>query len=591
MIAGAGSGKTTSLIGALDFLREAHGNALRQRSQRVVCITYTKRARDVINERLNFDPLFEVATIHSFLWSQVKRFTGDIRKALSEVIIPQRVKKAGERDNGGNSETAKAARRRVAELNAALEVIGTVTDFRYEDSQFSDFGKGLIGHDDVIDLAAELILSKPLLRRIIGHQFPYIFVDEAQDTFPRVVEAFNAVCSGAGLPIVGYFGDPMQQIYETGIGDFNGPQGSEKIDKVENYRSAKSVVRLANHLRSDIQQEPKGENADIEGVVSLTLIRSEEPLGERKRYTEEQLERALARFDAALAQIGWKDGADSKRLYLVRQMIARRLGFSQLHSLFTGRYASSRAQDDYENGSHHLLKPFTTILCPLMKALEASDQRQLLDVLRTDSPRFSLDGPLKESPLKGVLAEAKLLGAELSKIWKTGTVRDILVFAQAKKLTVISERLANDLARAPRVEEYDEKSEAHVAEKSDWLADAFLSRNCEGLVAYADFVADSTAFSTQHGVKGEEYENVLVVFDDVDAAWNQYSFTKLLVPGVAGAGTDGQMKRSRKLAYVCFTRARKNLFIILFCPDPEASKAELVANNLFSDQQVKILNA
>ncbi len=67
MVAGAGSGKTTSLITALQFLQANEGPRLRRDDKRVACITYTNRAVDVISGRLEWDSLFEVGTLHSFL--------------------------------------------------------------------------------------------------------------------------------------------------------------------------------------------------------------------------------------------------------------------------------------------------------------------------------------------------------------------------------------------------------------------------------------------------------------------------------------------------------------------------------------------
>ncbi|MEM9360951.1 MAG: AAA family ATPase, partial [Pseudomonadota bacterium] len=58
VIAGAGSGKTTSLVEALKTIRDKHGKELRKNGQRVVCITYTNRAVDVISSKLGFDDLF-----------------------------------------------------------------------------------------------------------------------------------------------------------------------------------------------------------------------------------------------------------------------------------------------------------------------------------------------------------------------------------------------------------------------------------------------------------------------------------------------------------------------------------------------------
>ena len=67
LIAGAVAGKTSSLVDALTKVREIHGPELLLNGQRVACITFTKRAVAVIEQRLGFDELFEVSTLHSFL--------------------------------------------------------------------------------------------------------------------------------------------------------------------------------------------------------------------------------------------------------------------------------------------------------------------------------------------------------------------------------------------------------------------------------------------------------------------------------------------------------------------------------------------
>ena len=105
---------------------------------------------------------------------------------------------------------------------------------------------------------------------------------------------------------------------------------------------------------------------------------------------------------------------------------------------------------------------------------------------------------------------------------------------------------------------------------------------------YCSFLDENTPYSTQHGVKGEEYNDVIVVFDDAEAAWTQYTFAKLLAPNSAGLPSDSQFARSRKLAYVCFSRAVKNLRVALFTLDPKAAAAELSAQGFFRDTQISI---
>ena len=58
-----------------------------------------------------------------------------------------------------------------------------------------------------------------------------------------------------------------------------------------------------------------------------------------------------------------------------------------------------------------------------------------------------------------------------------------------------------------------------IARESGWRTDSSLMK-IEEIVRYSDFTRENTVFSTQHGVKGEQYENVLAVFDDIGADWS-----------------------------------------------------------------------
>ena len=588
VIAGAGSGKTSSLIDALNLVRANYGVELRANGQRVACITYTKRAVGVISTRLGFDDLFVVSTLHSFLWGEIKTFTKDIRNALRESRIPQLIAKAAEKDNGGNSKTALKARGKVAKLSEELEKLDEVVAFRYDDAVYSNYLEGRLSHDDVIEIAGYLLKDKAVFRKAFGFRYPFIFVDEAQDTFPVVVEAFNAVTEDDGLPVVGYFGDPWQQIYEQRAGDFKPPAGGETIEKTENFRCSESVITFLNAFRKDVKQYPAGDNKGRQGSVKITLIEAENPEAPRRRYTESQIDRALQRMDQAVEAWGWQGRNDVIRLFLARQMIARRLGFACLNALFTGKYASAAAQEDYESGEHFLLKPVVTAVWPLVVAYRNGDQRLVVDLLRAIGPAFDVRGKNQNRSLKEMVELSKHVVAKLDEVWSNGRLKDIYEYCREQELIRLPERLAEHLDRNPRTEEYEE--EAYGLEKGDWLCDEFFAMKTTELGAYSDFIQENTAYSTQHGVKGEEYSDVLVVFDDVEAAWNNYSFSKLLAPGTSGEPTEGQFRRSKKLAYVCFSRAEENLRILFYTNNAVAAKEELLRQELFSEADISVVN-
>lgn len=585
LVAGAGSGKTDSLTEALDFLRRTRGRDLRRNGQQIACITYTNRAAAVIKARLRFDELFLVSTLHSFLWSAIRQFQPDIRETLRSAHIPALIAKAREKDNGGNSQSALRARERAAELEAELAQIDGPSIFSYEDAVYGNYGLGQLGHDDVIAIASFLLTRSRTFGKILGFRFPYIFIDEAQDTFPAVVDGLNLISKDGGPPLVGYFGDPWQQIYDDRAGAFAPPTGGLTITKTENFRCSKSVIRFLNAFRTDVDQYAAGDNSERAGSVRIRLVRAETPELAKGRYSEAQMDRALARMDQTLAEWDWRGGRDEVRLFLVRQMIARRLGFFRLNALFTGTFASTRAQGEYEAGEHFLLRPLRTAVWPLIAARESGEQRRLIDILRAESPEFAVDGPNRDRPLRQMVGKATEVLDDLHKLWIEGKIRDVLAYCRDRRLCSLPKRLREALSRAPRQEEYNEQ--LHAEEKGDWLCDDFLKMGTGEIGAYCDFVNNNTAFSTQHGVKGEQHQDVLVVLDDVEAAWNNYSFAKLLTPATSGQPTAGQLDRTRRLAYVCFSRVLDNLRVLLFTPDPISARAELLERRLLAPDQIE----
>ena len=584
VIAGAGSGKTGSLVKALSYISTTYGVPMLASGQKVACITYTNAAVDVIKKRTNLNELFLVSTIHRFMWDQINSFQSDIRSSIKERIIPKRIEKKNEKTKGNSKEAVKA-RAQIVRLTSALISVDGVEVFKYSDSGYSDFEKGQLDHDDVIDIASDLILNNKSLRRIIGQRFPYIFIDEAQDTFPNVIEAFNSISGEPGLPITGYFGDPVQQIYEKRAGDFQGPPGSYKIEKKINYRCSIEVIKILKSIRPDLPQDPGSANA--QGSVELLIIRSESGEGERNTYSSRQLVNNLLKFDRALEAVGWQGDDEVKQLYLTRQMIAVRMGFSRLNKLFTGPYSSQHSEDSFKEGSHYLISPFVNTLVPLINYLDSEDWGAISALLRETSPALDSEGKNKSKSLRDVSREIRKNIEELSRLWTSSTTYQVLRFARDNDLFKSNQRLDEHLSRSPREEEYDD--EIHYLDKADWLCDEFFKLTCEELPPLYKFINKMTPYSTQHGVKGDEFPKVLVVFDDVEANWNQYSFSKLFMPKTSGREpTDGQRTKSYNLAYVCFSRAAKDLKIMIFSSNPEAAKIEIESSGLFGSAKITL---
>ena len=83
--AGAGSGKTYTLIQTLNYLIENKGEEIKKTNQKIICITYTNAAKNEINNRIEFNELIIVSTIHEFLWKSIKQFQKQLKIELCKL--------------------------------------------------------------------------------------------------------------------------------------------------------------------------------------------------------------------------------------------------------------------------------------------------------------------------------------------------------------------------------------------------------------------------------------------------------------------------------------------------------------------------
>ena len=196
MVAGAGSGKTTSLVKALDHLAKTRGPGLKRRGQRVACITYTEVAEKEIWADVGNAPFVHVSTVHSFLWTIIKPFQEDIRAWVTDQIA-EKVKKLREKNDAPRRQkrTRERAQQDIVKLEAQLAVLPKKARFTYGSG--SDYQKCVLGHDDIIKMVPMLLCERALLRTLVAEQFPFIFIDESQDTNPDVVNALKKVAVDA----------------------------------------------------------------------------------------------------------------------------------------------------------------------------------------------------------------------------------------------------------------------------------------------------------------------------------------------------------------------------------------------------------
>lgn len=583
LFAGAGSGKTRSLVGALDYLRETAGARLRVRGQKVAVITYTKAARDEIIRRTQFDPIIAVSTIHSFAWTLIEGFNHDIREWL-RVSLQADIEDLQAKEAKGRA-GMKASAERIADIaskSRRLARLDTTKTFVYSPDD-DNRGRDSLNHAEVLHLAGDFLKSKPVLRQILRDGYPYILVDESQDTNRHIVEALFAFqAAHKDEVVVGLFGDMMQRIYgdgQPGLGE-NLPDDWATPTKRLNFRCPRRVIELINKIRESTDQQAQiPRNAAIEGHVRMYVL----PSGGVDKVAAE---RAICAHMAGLtADQQWLDDDAVKVLILEHRMAALRMGFDDL---LAALYPVTQFRTSLLDGSLPAVNFFSNLILPLWDAKD--DKFRTAWIIRAASPLLS-PSALKQSPDQfEQLSKAKAavdalvalldgnpsvtIGEVLHNVTDTGlfAIPDTLSVALAATATATAAAAASD---ADDEEESSDRDKA-IAE---FLATPFVQ-----VRAYAKYVTGKARFDTHQGVKGLEFPRVMVVMDDHEARGFLFKYEKLF----GGSADDAQTASTRRLFYVTCSRAERSLALVAYAGNPARIGDQLLSAGWFKPEEVSI---
>lgn len=594
MVSGAGSGKTTSIIKALNHIRSTRGPQMRQRSKKIACITYTEIAVNEIWSEVGNDPLFHVSTIHSFLWSVLKFFQRDIAIWVScridQKIIDTQKKIAGFTTRT-QSKTRLLAASDIERYQEQQHKIKTIQRFTY--GVGSNYSKGVLGHDDVIKLSTELIRKYPLIAKVIGQKFPFLFVDESQDTAPNVVEAFKAISEVLGPKFcLGFIGDPMQKIYTAGVGAIIPSNGWKTIGKKENFRCPLSVLKIINKIRTGIDDLTQkggkteligGERKLVQGTAKLLIAPRGNNVGQLnaiRQWLSVQLEDPLWLSD--------EPTADVKVLVIAHRMAANNLGFGSLYEAFHDK-TSEGLKSRFDEGSHWSIQPILKLLIPLVLAKKDDDQFAVMNLLRRFAPSLQRDY-VRTNTLPNILKDLHNRVTYIAEA--CGEKSNIKIFEVFKhfrdgRMFKLDDRLLNAMAEYnPSIPITEHGNEAALQK--------LLHTPVNELWAYRTYLEKQSPFRTHQGVKGAEFSRVLIVIDDLEGRHNQFSYGKLFSV-IPPSGTDElnllegketTHERTRRLLYVCCSRASKALAVVFFADDPDAAHTAIINTKLFPSKDV-----
>lgn len=582
--AGAGSGKTRSLIKALCFIEDKYRDEFELHGKRVVVITYTNAAVEEIKSRLHDSSIFQISTIHSFLWELIKNHQKDIKNWVISNSNKE-ITELFEKESKGRSGTA-ASRDRIRKIEnyrRRIERLQGTCKIKYN-PMGENIGYDSLSHAEVIKMGSEFIQNYDLMKKILVCSFPIILIDECQDTKKELVDALiNLSKEYKDKLVIGMFGDTMQRIYSDGKDNLQNciPDEWARPIKEMNHRSAKRIVELANCIRNGADEIRQLARTDAElGYVRLFIANQ---CGDKITIERKIIEK----MQALTNDQKWKE--EYKALILEHHMAGKRLGFT---NFFEALYSDSHFAQGALDGTIPEVSFFINCLIPLVEAEKNGNKFESAKILRKYSHIISKQNLLENKATQRMLLQNCCSAVNsLMELWEKDEnppCLEILRIITRTNLFEISDRMK-------RVLEYDGISE-EIDHEIISLYRA-LSMEYNEIYAYSKYISDRSQYGTHQGVKGLEFPRVMVIMDDSEAKGFMFSYGKLFGDKEqtdtdlknAKEGKDSSIARTRRLFYVACTRAEKSLAVVAYAGNPEAVRTTAIDNNWFKYDEIEMI--
>lgn len=623
---GAGSGKTYALIQCLKYIISNHHEDLKNHNQKIGCITYTNVAAEHIKQQLGVSDVVEISTIHERIWSiicnqksallsfHIEKLENEVELIRNQLLNNSDYEKYRALDEAdqedffqlmckNKKEYNKAYNLKAADFKAAMPeeigsryagLISNVSKFKglvdklfkknrylnciekikrgekdykvvnYDAMYNQDrLDKMRISHDTLLKYAYKLIERYPRMRQLIIDKYPYILIDEYQDTAEIVVKIMNLIEQYAKQikhdVFIAYFGDSVQNIYDEGIGKKLAELHPEltSVFKEYNRRSYAEVIDLANRIRKD-EIVQKSIYSDSSGGDVKLYYGTEESVDKFiKKCAEKwnvQIENPLHCMFATNKMVAGYSGFPNVYEVFRKAKIYQGIGYKQLNSELLSHdiIRLGRAQAIL----YRLIKLYTDV---------REEKHPLRDILPSDKYRNMsfLDLKLLITRLQEI--DGNTLDELLGKIFSEYSVSNHRMYKLIiEKIFDVDENLSYDevltIFATSLYKSWDEKFGT-----KEMIQD-LLNIKIEELLNWFHYIhrdeKKKICYHTFHSTKGLEYENVAIIFGKdfgMDKGLFKVYFMKY---DESEEETSDKYERARNILYVAVTRAIKNLRVL-----------------------------
>lgn len=581
ILAGAGSGKTKTITTRLAYLIDEVGippsNTLTLTFTNKAANEMQKRALNMLEKSTSHPPL--LCTFHKFGLLFLKFYISLLGRKINFILAD-------------SDDTKKILK----ELNCDLAPLPLIVSeiSRYKNSQITPqealknaynelykhiakvylnyqetlLQNNMVDFDDLLLLPIEILKSNPNVATEISQKYQYIMVDEYQDTNDLQYQLLKYLCTTHNNICV--VGDDDQSIYSwrganiQNILNFTQHfKGAKTIKLEENYRSSKSILNAANHLISN--------NKERLGKTLKSTLDEGKPIEVLHSYDEQEEAKNLSKIIKKLLQNGInpKDIAILFRLNALSRSLEEGFNRERIPYVLVGTirfYERSEIKDVISyfrvltniNDDFSLLriinKPKRGIgktTLEKLKSLSQIHHCSIYELFSNQSPQL-LQQEISKKTYNTIWEFFKTI-KELQDLQAQSSLKFLDDFEEKIGLCKALSQNSEEVDRVSNIEEFYGLYREYVKQNPLMELEDFLNE----LVLRSD-QEDTELRNEQKGVEGVSCMSVHsskgLEFDYVFIIGLEEGFFPM-------AREDTNLQEERRLGYVAFTRAKKELYL------------------------------
>ena len=129
----------------------------------------------------------------------------------------------------------------------------------------------------------------------------------------------------------------------------------------------------------------------------------------------------------------------------------------------------------------------------------------------------------------------------------------------------------------------EEESDRHV--ERSLAIEKFLGAPFSQVEPFGSYLAGKAHFDTHQGVKGLEFDRVMVIIDDEEARGFLFKYEDLFGGKAAG---DKAVEATRRLFYVTCSRAKSSLALVAYTSSPDRVRRFVVEEGWFAKDEIVV---